>query len=68
MTTETLKRNTPVLFRTRTDRPVMTGKVQGHYNTVRGKFLRIRGTDGKHRNVRPGYVSVQQPAIEPQPA
>lgn len=52
----TFKKNQEVKFRTRGDRPRMAGKVKKVYDTARGKFVKILGTDGVERNVRPCYV------------
>lgn len=50
------KKNQEVRFRTRQDRPTMKGKVAEVYNTVKGQFVRIIGSDGVTRRVRPCYI------------
>jgi hypothetical protein len=52
-----LKRNTPVRFRTRGDRPLMHGKVMNTYDTDKGQFVTIRGVDGVDRRTRPCYIT-----------
>lgn len=54
--TTTFKRSTRVTFRTRTDRPQLTGKVTRTRQTRQGAFIEIRGDDGVTRAVRPAYI------------
>lgn len=52
-----MKKNQPVKFRTRADRPEMSGKYLGESPSTKGLFIRVKADDGRELKVRPVNVS-----------